>query len=267
MKHLGQHFLKNKSVAKRIVAALELVPGDTVIEIGPGHGELTEVLGQGSGIKGQAVKIVAIEKDRLLADELRKTFSGDKNLEIITGDALRLIPAIIHNSSFKIHGYKLVGNIPYYITGYLLRTIGELATKPSVSVLMMQKEVAERIVAQPPHMSRLAASVQFWAEPKILMHVPKNDFTPPPNVDSAIIALRSRTDADLARTDADTYYATVRTLFQQPRKTILNNLVATKRAKREIFEKNLIKMGIPPENRPQNLSVEDIQRIAQFLAS
>lgn len=263
MNHLGQHFLKNKSVAKKIVAALELVPGDTVIEIGPGHGELTEIVERESWSVNRDIKVIAIEKDTELATQLRQKFAENKNVEVVEGDALKVLPRIC--STLHASRFKIVGNIPYYITGHLLRTIGELTAKPSVSVLMIQKEVAERIVATPPKMNRLAASVQFWAEPKIITHVPKGDFAPPPEVDSAVIRLKMK-DEKLKIKDED-YYEAVRALFQQPRKTILNNLVATDKTKREVFEKELITIGIPPENRPQDLAIEDMVRIAQFLGS
>ncbi len=279
--------MKNISVAKKIVAALELAPHDTVIEIGPGHGELTKELisnFQFSIFKDSAAttKLIAIEKDGVLAEELakslrcqildfrknglEKTFLSE-NILVVAGDALKILPPLVGFLNLKTVNCKLkiVGNIPYYITGHLLRTIGELTEKPSLSVLMVQEEVAERIVATPPRMNRLAASVQFWANPKILARIPKNDFMPPPDVDSAVIELKTK-DKKQKIEDAK-YYGAVRALFQQPRKTILNNLVATTKATKEVFEKNLIQMGIPPKNRPQNLSIEDIVRIAQFFAS
>src|SRR3989344_6086795 len=190
MINLGQHFLKNKAKIKKIVEALNLENGDTVIEIGPGHGELTDEL----GIMNNELRIIAIEKDKNLFKYLKNKFSQDKNIEIIEGDILKIFPSIIHNSSFIIQNYKIVGNIPYYITGYLLRILGELEKKPSLIVLTIQKEVAERICAirqaqGKPKMNLLAASVQFWAEPKIIGYISKKDFRPAPKVDSAIIKL------------------------------------------------------------------------------
>jgi 16S rRNA (adenine1518-N6/adenine1519-N6)-dimethyltransferase len=260
MRRLGQHFLKNNFVAKKIVAALQLVPDDTIIEIGPGHGELTEVVERETQSTKHGIKIIAIEKDRLLAEQLRKKFAANNNIEIVEGDALLVLPRLC--SMLHVPCSKLCGNIPYYITGHLLRTIGEFTKKPSLSVLMVQKEVAERIVATPPRMNRLAASVQFWAIPKILAHVSKNEFTPPPEVDSIVLELTTKNQKQ--KIGSREYYEAVRALFQQPRKTILNNLVATEKAKREVFEEGLSKIGVPPESRPQNLSTEDIIRIALY---
>lgn len=184
-KYLGQHFLINKDKLREIIEALDLKDGDTVIEIGPGHGELTDgIMNYESGIR-----VIAIEKDKNLATSLREKFLHNKNIQIIQGDVLDVLSSIIHNSSFIIQNYKIVGNIPYYITGYLLRILGELEEKPSLIVLTVQKEVAERVCAEPPRMNLLAASVQFWAKTEIVGYISKKDFQPAPEVDSAIIKL------------------------------------------------------------------------------
>ena len=154
MPKLGQHFLTDKNALKKIAGFLDLKEGETIIEIGPGHGELTEqILNNESGIKNNGIKVIAIERDEYLAEVLRKKFEPYNNIEIIHGDALKLLPSVIHNLQFTIHNCKLAGNIPYYITGKLLRTISELAEKPIVSVFTIQKEVAERICAQPNRMN------------------------------------------------------------------------------------------------------------------
>lgn len=269
MKYLGQHFLKNKSAIKKIIAALDLRSGDTVVEIGAGHGELTEGLNNELRIKNYGIKMLAIEKDGELADQLKEKFVKNKNLEIIKGDALRVLPSLIHNSSFLIHDYKFTGNIPYYITGKLLRTIGELENKPELCVFTLQKEVAERITAVPPKMNRLAASVQFWAKPEIMGHISRKDFEPQPEVDSAIIRL-TRTNAERTRTDAENYYRAVKVLFQQPRKTILNNLANCKAQianSKEEITRALEQIGINPQDRPQNLSVDNILQISRLFNS
>ncbi|MDO8664662.1 MAG: rRNA adenine dimethyltransferase family protein [Candidatus Liptonbacteria bacterium] len=290
MAKLGQHFLTDKNALKKISALLDLSAkggsasggkdGDTVIEIGPGHGELTDEL----RIMNNELRIIAIEKDGQLVEVLQKKFSGDKNIEVICGDALKLLSSIIHNSSFAIHNYKLTGNIPYYITGKLLRTISELQEKPEVSVFTIQKEVAERICAQPKRMNpvrgraplgarstrplaraasngmnRLAASVQFWAEPKIAFIIPRDSFRPIPEVDSATIVLKKTVPREVK---TDSYYKAVRSIFAQPRKTVLNNISdGMGISKKETIEK-LGGVGIETNLRPQNLSVEDIIKIA-----
>ncbi len=275
MKRLGQHFLKNKSALKKIADALELKSGDFVIEIGAGHGELTnellslsfEVLDKKANPK---IKIIAVEKDKELVKILREKFAGDKNVEIIEGDAIQIIkklstniiPQLWYNISNKesvaggLAKFKIVGNIPYYITGRLFRIIGELTAKPELCVFTIQKEVAERIAAQPPKMNRLAASVQFWAEPEIIGILPKKDFEPQPEVDSAVIKLKTKNEK--SKNNEMDYYRTVRILFAQPRKTILNNLASSKTENRALLAEKLKKIGINPQGRPQNLRIGDI---------
>lgn len=266
MKRLGQHFLKNRAVIKKIADVLDPERGETIIEIGPGHGELTAPLVKVVNKVGG--KVIAIEKDGVLGDRLEVL--GFRNFEIKTGDALKLIPSITYN--LKPKTYSIVGNIPYYITGHLLRTIGELEHKPRRVVLMVQKEVAERVVAKPPHMNRLAASVQFWADPEIIAIVPKRNFDPPPKVDSAIVRLEvigsrlKEQDGNHKKKAAEQerrYYKTLRMLFGQPRKTVLNNLLASPGAKKENVAALLKNLGIAPDARPQNLLIGDIVRLSE----
>jgi 16S rRNA (adenine1518-N6/adenine1519-N6)-dimethyltransferase len=249
MQKLGQHFLKNSGVIQKTITALEIKTGETVIEIGTGHGELTIPLAE--YCKKIGARLISIEKDE-------KLFSETNRLEIqevtfLQGDALALVPEL---ASAELQDFKLVGNIPYYLTGHLFRIIGELTHKPVSCVFMIQKEVAERACALPPKMNRLSASLQFWSIPKIIVRVPKSDFSPPPKIDSAVITLQTKT-GDFA--EAENYYRAMRILFAQPRKTILNNLKAGLPGKSLSLEE----IGIKPELRPQNLAVEDIVRIAQ----
>ena len=303
-KSLGQIFLINKDKIRKIVANLDLQKNDLVIEVGPGHGELTEKIRN----ERLDIRIIAIEKDKELAVDLKNKFKNCKNIEVIEGDALKILADLINNlpASPKLplrqrseasqrgerpttNNYKIVGNIPYYITGYLLRIIGELKNKPSLTVLTIQKEVAQRICVKPPKMNLLAASVQFWAEPKIVDYILKKDFRPAPNVDSAIIKLATR-EIKYAIRDKK-YYDFIKILFKQPRKTILNNLlsadlrglesryarinVARHRSFtianyskqnlgwKEEFINELNKTGIKPTDRPQNLSMEKILKLSQ----
>ena len=253
-KKLGQYFLKNKLAIEKIAAALALKAGEEVVEIGPGHGELTRALAQ------TGASITVIEKDPLLADN--PWLAGHSR--VIRGDALKVLPAI--SRQFSAASYKLVGNIPYYITGHLLRTISELPHKPALCLLMIQREVAERIIAQPPKMNRLSAITQFWAEPKIILLLSPADFDPPPTVHSAVIALKTRGDAPK---NSENYYRWVKILFQQPRKTVVNNLreVAkpglTKRPVAEVLRE----MGLQTTARPQDLSLAQIKELSTTLGS
>ncbi len=255
-KLLGQHFLKDRSVVRQIIRALEPGRGQTIFEIGPGHGELTCALAE--TCKKNGGDLVAIEKDRALAEKLQ--IDG---VRMIAGDALEFFT----REFAAPESYKITGNIPYYLTGHLLRLISELERKPARCVFMVQKEVAERIVALPPKMNRLAAIVRFWAEPKVVGTVPKKYFLPVPEVDSAILLLdhKKQEAAGDEASQAAHYYATVRTLFAQPRKTVLNNLSGKNAQRKEDIVRILEKIHITPESRPQNLTVDDIAKIAQSL--
>ncbi len=255
MQKLGQHFLKDTKVLEKIAGQIDA--GTThIIEIGPGHGELTKQL----RIQNKKAKIISIEKDSRLAQSLTEYFFDDPLTEIVEGDALKILPYIIEARKNELEKYTLIGNIPYYITGYLLRTVSELDAYPEETTLLIQKEVAERITSHPPEMNRLAASVQFWGDPKIVLTVPPGAFNPPPKVDSAVINILTKKNFPV---DKARYYETVRLLFAQPRKTILNNL-SEKISKKESSEL-LEKLDIPLGDRPQNLSIEKIVAITEKL--
>ena len=262
-KHLGQHFLINKSAIKKIITALNLQPSDTIIEIGSGKGALTfPLLEECKKIGG---KILAIEKDPQLAGDLELGIRNYRGIEILRGDVLKILPTLIHNSSFIIPNYKIVGNIPYYITGKLLRILSELENKPSLTVLMIQKEVAERICAKPPRANLLAAVVQFWAEPKIIFTLKPRDFNPPPKVNSAVIELESRIQSLESRTIKN-YYKLIHVIFKQPRKTLLNNLGAGLKMPKNQIEIALKSLKIDPNSRSQNLSLDQIKGLSSLLS-
>ena len=255
MRKLGQHFLKNISALQLIASSLAITPDDTIIEIGPGHGELTEFI-----IAAKPKKIILIEKDPSLRRILEEKFGGDARINIIEGDALKELPVITSGTGFVQHGFKVAGNIPYYITGHLLRILGELTTKPGECVFTIQKEVAERVCAKPPRMNRLAASVQFWSDTKTIKTLPASDFNPPPKVASAIISLK----INLHQGDPEKYYAAVHGLFAQPRKMIGNNLAQAVRQPGNIVAERLATIHITASSRPQDLSIENISSIAEL---
>jgi len=254
---LGQHFLKNKGVLRRIALAMEIERNDIVVEIGSGHGELTEYL-----LKENPKKVIAIEKDKSLALLLPSSISRRApevahKLEIIEGDALKILLTL----NFK---YKLAGNIPYYLTGRLLRLLSELEDKPELIVLTLQKEVALRIIAQPPKMNLLAAIVQFWANPRILGSIKRTSFYPTPKVDSAILKLASKTKKEMSGLPpAGEYYKIVKILFKQPRKTILNNLAEGLKEKRLAVEERFKTIAASLSLRPQKLTKEKLVEISR----
>jgi len=249
---LGQHFLEDKEALEKIAAGLEIKKTDIVIEIGPGHGELTNHL-----VEYHPKKIIAIEKDKYLAEALPRNLSSlstNTEFKIINADVLKALP------SLRLRRYKLIGNIPFYITGRLLRVLSELKNKPEIIVLTIQKEVAERITAQPPRMNLLAAITQFWTDSEIIGFIPRQNFSPPPEVDSAIIRLFPKKTKN-----PDQYYRLVKILFKQPRKTILNNLLAISKNHEERTMEELKKAGLVPSSRPQNLNMKMIILLASLL--
>ncbi len=273
---LGQHFLINKSILRKIAESLEIEENDLIIEIGAGHGELTEAIRK----ENSKIKIIAIEKDKNLVRFIRKKFKSEKNTEIIEGDALKEIKNQIskikaapnnktkfaakqtNQNSKIIENLKIAGNIPYYITGYLLRILAELERKPSLIVLTIQKEVAQRICAKPPKMNLLAASVQFWSKPKIASFIKKTSFSPQPKIDSAIIKLTKKNEKPEVK--GEDYYKLIKIIFKQPRKTILNNLTEGFKKQKNKIEKELKNLDINPSFRPQNLSIEDLIKLAAY---
>lgn len=291
---LGQYFLPSDEFQQKIVRALAFQKNDVVIEVGAGHGELTEKL---CAVKG-ALKIFAVEKDPVLAHALQEKFRNEPQVEIIEGDIRQILAPLTKKlKAIEAKSYKLVGNLPYYLTGYLLRLVGELEPKPEVCVFMVQAEVAERLIAQKPHFNRLAAITSFWAEAALVARVPKKFFHPEPKVDSAIITLVSRIKNQVSRTLADDYYRMAKILFAQPRQTIVNNLlrglpkhltttgtpviaqsvhnrsnggdkgikVRAGTLRREEILEALARANLEPNLRPQNLSREDILRLTELL--
>lgn len=269
MQKLGQHFLKNKEKIQEIIKALELQGGDTVIEIGPGHGELTIPLLQGMKTL-ENTKLVAIEKDVELANRVKRLEYSNEKLKVIIGDVRKILPELatlysltpkpypLNSIPYTPHSthYKLIGNIPYYLTGYLLRMLSELEPKPERAVLTIQKEVSERIMAVAPHTNLLAAITQTWSMPQVIATIPKKDFSPPPKVDSAILKLTTKNGELLTNSN---YYQFIKILFAQPRKTIINNLL--KITERKTIEQIFEKLEIDKNSRPQNLTLGQIQKL------
>ena len=252
---LGQHFLVNEEAVGVLISSLGITAGEVVLEIGPGRGVLTGPLVD--ECKKNGARLVVVEKDELLARELKDRYSAAA-LDVVVGDIRIELSGLV--ASFGKTPYLLVGNIPYYLTGHLLALVGELPHRPRKAIFTVQEEVANRVAALPPQMNRLAAAVQVWATPRILMRLSENDFSPPPEVRSAIIMLTALADApqgDRLRK----YYAVMRALFSQPRKTIENNLLGLAGVTRETIRAALAGMDLIPTARPQDLSIENIKTI------
>jgi 16S rRNA (adenine1518-N6/adenine1519-N6)-dimethyltransferase len=212
---LGQNFLIDRQVLGKIIKVADLGSSDLVVEIGPGIGNLTRELA------GRAKKVIAVEKDpslaRILNDEFR--IKNIKNVKVVKGDILKIPYSIFHIP----HSYKVVANLPFYLVAPLTRRFLEAKFPPQVMVLVVQKEVAQRICSRPPEMNLLAVSVQFYAEPKIVSYVSRKSFWPEPKVDAAIIKV-SGIRYKVLSIDKDLFFKIVRAGFSQPRKQLANNL-------------------------------------------
>lgn len=211
-KSLGQNFLFDENVLRRIVAAAELQPGDAVLEIGPGLGALTKLLA------ATAVSLVAVELDQRFLPILRQQLAPYANVQLVHGDILAQQPRHWFSGP-----YKVVANVPYYITGAILRHLLEGEHKPSLLVLTVQKEVAERVTAVPPNMSLLAVSVQFYGHAEKVTDIKAGSFWPAPDVDSAVLRITlPPTPPDRAFEQA--FFRVTRAGFSQKRKQLQNNL-------------------------------------------
>ena len=252
-KSLGQHFLIDKEALRKIIKAADLSSEDTILEIGPGAGVLTLELAK------RAKKVIAVEKDRKMVEILKENLKDFKNVEIVNKDILRLDP-----KPYTLKPYKIVANLPYYITSPVIRKFLESDSPPEEMILMVQKEVAQRIC--PPSlklrragasskMNLLAISVWFYSHPEIISFVSKKSFWPCPKVDSAIIKLKVKKEK--IKISREQFFQIVRTGFSHPRKQILNNLSKGLKLKREKIKLWLEKNKIKPTQRAETLRIED----------
>ncbi len=253
-KSLGQNFLKNKNIAERIAEAANIKKDDIILEVGPGQGALTDFLLQ------RSEHVIAVEKDKNLIDFLTDKFKDKRNLKIVHDDILKFKP---QNFSLKNNKYKIVANIPYYITSRFLRQFLESECQPSLMVLMVQKEVAERIIAKDEKESLLSISVKVYGKPKIIIRVPAGNFAPKPKVDSAVIKIEniskdffrksySHLEAGLPsdnKIDEKKFFQLLKQGFGHKRKMLKNNLGV----QAEILQK----CKIPPLARAEDLSLEN----------
>ena len=253
---MGQNFLVDEQALAQIVAAADIQSTDTIVEIGPGLGVLTSELSKRAG------KVIAIEKDDKFADVL-KTQYLNSNVEIVHQDALNFEP---NTYGLIAESYKLVANIPYNITSLIIRKFLEEEDKPEMMILLVQKEVAERIIAEPGDMSLLAVSVQFYAKVEIVAIVPKESFFPTPKVDSAIIKLVSKSDSkQVSKTEEKDFFRIVKFGFAAKRKTLENNLSAGMHIKKDDARDIIKKAGFAPNIRAEGLSVLDWLKLFETL--
>jgi 16S rRNA (adenine1518-N6/adenine1519-N6)-dimethyltransferase len=254
-KLMGQNFLISETALRKIIDEAELDKHAVVLEVGPGLGILTAEMAK------RSKKVIAVEKDPRLALALEKILKEKKikNVEIIIGDILKIFPEI--NSKFKSINlkYKVVANIPYYLTSRLLRTLLESESRPQEIILTVQKEVAERITARPPRMNLLGFSVQSYGKPKIAAIIPASAFWPKPKIDSAIIKISEISKKFFIENNLreENFFKILKIIFSQPRKIILNPLKRLGVPKTEA-EEMLKKCGINPRARAGELGADKI---------
>lgn len=231
---LGQHFLRSQNVIAAVVETASIATSDVVLEIGPGKGTLTEALVQKAG------RVIAVEKDPRMVQFLEEKFREHKNIKIIEGDILALDRTKIFPKK-----YKIVANLPYYLTSRFLRIFLETQPRPESMTLMVQYELARRIVARPPEMNLLALSVQAYGTPRVVQKVNRSQFKPQPNVDSAIISITNISDSFFKKNDlsSERFFEAAKKAFQQKRKMLKNTL------------------GTPSTKRPQELSLDDWKEV------
>jgi 16S rRNA (adenine1518-N6/adenine1519-N6)-dimethyltransferase len=259
-KGLGQNFLVDETVPPKILAAAGIGPDDAVIEIGPGVGVLT--LRMAPIVR----KLTAVELDRRLYPFLHQALAPYPGARLVEGDALEFKPA-----ELEPEPYKLVANIPYYITSAILRHFMESDHRPLKTVLMVQKEVAQRIVAGPPDMSLLAVSVQFYGKPKIWSYVPAGAFFPPPKVDSAILLIETYLPEErpCPGVDEPRFFEIVRAGFSQKRKQIANSLASglAGQVDKTQVQAALADAGIESTRRAESLTLQEWARLYASLGA
>jgi 16S rRNA (adenine1518-N6/adenine1519-N6)-dimethyltransferase len=253
-KSLGQHWLNDSAALQAICDAGAITADDTVLEIGPGTGTLTELL-----VKS-AKQVVAVEFDQTLAIRLPERVKAT-NLTVVNRDIL----------SFDLTSlppdYKVIANIPYYLTSNLIRTLSESTNQASRVVLLIQKEVAERVAAKPGDMSLLSVSAQYYWEVLLGLEVPARLFTPPPKVDSLVLILERRNQMLFPDVDEKSFFRLVKAGFAARRKTLLNSLSGGLRVDKEVIKTILDESYISQTIRPQALSLEQWYMLYKAAAS
>lgn len=255
-KWLGQHFLIEPKILGEILSAAEITSADNVLEIGSGLGVITEHLVKYAGF------VFAVEIDNKLARQLKRRFGNIKNIKIINDDILKLDPSQFLEGN---RTYKVVANLPYNITSPVLNYFIEAPIKPRLMVIMVQKEVAEAIVAFPGKLSVLTISMQMFASARIIAKVPAEYFYPKPKVGSAILRIEFLQKPQVEVDNQKLFLETVRKGFRAPRKQLRNSLSLGMKLRAEDISSILHKANINIELRPEDLTLQDWQKIYQVM--
>lgn len=247
-KSLGQNFLTDNNIRDSILSAARLSKDDVVIEVGPGLGVLTEELAKKAG------RVVAVELDDSLSQRLAAKMGPYANVEVINDDILKVdLTSILMSGSY----YKVVANIPYYITSPILNFFLQTDLAPLLMIIMMQKEVAQDITAPPGKLNYLSVSMRMFSDPEIVCHVPASCFYPPPRVDSAVVRFNVLSEPAVTVDNVDRFLEFVHQGFGAPRKKMRNSLAIGLKIEPAQADKILGEANIDAERRPGTLSLND----------
>ena len=254
-KRLGQHFLVDEAVLEHILSAAKLDPGDIVVEVGAGLGILTDVLAK------QGARVIAVELDYKLVALLKKRLAAFPEVKIVHADILKITPQrLLQNNlsaSELARGYKVIANLPYYITSPVLRHFLEAQPRPSEMVVMVQKEVGEAIAAAPGKMSLISVKTQFYSKPAIISYVPAASFYPPPKVKSVILHLDVYSQPPIEVSDVAGFFDIVMHGFSSPRKQLRNSLAHSLQIPTSLVTSLLKQAGIDAKRRAETLNLEE----------
>ncbi len=254
-KSLGQNFLHDESIIEKILVTAEIGPEDHVFEIGPGTGALTKEL------EKQASHVVAVELDHELVERLQMHFEKNEGVSILEGNMLDMnLNAVLEHAGCEGGKYKVVANIPYYITAPIIRTLLSLELQPKTLTLMVQKEVAERMTAKPGSMSLLSLMVQYYSDARIAFLVPREAFDPQPAVESAVVHLAPKRPFNME--EDRSLFRVARAGFAARRKTLVNNVSSSLHLPKEKIEALLLAQGLRTDIRAQALSVKDWEKLS-----
>lgn len=251
-KGLGQNFLLDENVLDTIVEALDVQPADIVLEVGPGLGVLTERLLAGAGT------VVAVELDDDFIGLLNEEFGQYEHFNLVHADILETdIPSLIKQHAETDERYKVAANLPYYITSAAIRHVLESRPRPETIVILVQREVAERIVAEPGDMSVLAVSVQFYGRPELITRVHAGAFYPQPDVESAVLRITPYHELPLAHDEIDDFFAVVRAGFHLKRKQLRNSLASGVNMSKDDVASAVETAGVDSRRRAETLSIAE----------
>lgn len=259
-KSLGQNFLQDRQVLVDILKVGEVKIGEVVLEIGPGKGVLTEQL------LNKGVSVIAVEKDPRMVELLRNKFFTYREFHLIEGDILDLDLSETLKK-YQVSSYKLIANIPYYITGKILRMFLETDSQPELVVLLTQKEVAKRVCQKEGKLTILALSVQLFGQPELTRIVSREAFDPVPKVDSAILKITPHLESIFTDLESQKeFFRLIKIGFASPRKKLLNNLSAGLQLPKEQLMEILQRLNLSQTVRPAELTIPDWQKLMKELA-